>query len=214
MRSYKTSTPQRAVVRGPIKLALVVVATIPALGGFCGGGPEPVNPGMAPVPRVAEVYYADGGAIRDSLRLVIRDANTLRDRWAEATSDRTQSPDPPQVNFENEMVILVSAGRKRVGDEIRVDSVRVGPAQVLGRGTEDVMTVFVLKIKGCGSFDQDVWPLQLVRVPAYDGIIRFADREVDGPDCGRTALEATARRGSGRGDQRVVRGAREPGWRL
>lgn len=189
MPESRSRTRRRPPPGALLRAGVVLGMTLPLLGLSCGGSdPEPITPGMAPVSPVRSLYYSDSGAIQDSLRLVIRDASALRERWEEATEDRSQKPALPTIDFEAQMVLLVSSTAKRVGDEIRVDSVRIAPAPSEAGGEEEVMTVLVTKVDGCSSFDQSVWPLQIVRVTRFDGEVRFVEQTVNGPNCGSLSL--------------------------
>jgi len=149
-----------------------------------GSGPEPQAPGgspLAPLPDDAQLFYDDRGGIPDSVRIVVRDPGTWRAQWDRATSERSDSPPLPAVDFERHMVLVVAAGRKSPGDRIQVDSAGVRTE----RTTEDeheVFEVVVRTVESCTSIRSDIYPLTIVRVPRFEGPVSFQER-VDRTGC-------------------------------
>jgi len=148
----------------------------------CGKSP-PEQPTFSPLMESERLLYDDAGGITDSLRMVIRTEDTWRDMWERATSRRASPPSRPQVDFETEMVLLVSAGRMTVGDQIRVDSLKIWDEPIVGGGDEEVLSVLVRTIRGCGEVDRDVWPLEIVRVGRFDGRITWIEKPEGSPEC-------------------------------
>jgi hypothetical protein len=157
-------------------LALVVFAALQsACARILPGGPPPPAPWRG-ISADAQLYTDNAGGIRDSVRLVIRDANTLRDQWQRATAGQTAPPTLLPVDFAREMVLMVAAGRKTLQDQIRVDSVRtVREIDASGR-REEVMSVMVHLTEGCGRFTTPGYPIQIVRVPRFEGRVSFTER--------------------------------------
>ena len=122
---------------------------------------------LTPVVSTARVYYDDGPAFRDSVRMVVRDRATWQTVWAQATSTQASPPPLPAINFSREMVVLVGAGKMTPGDQIHVDSVGV-------RG--DAYLVVVHTTVQCRPFPAAVYPLEIVRVPRSDRRTEFAER--------------------------------------
>lgn len=155
----------------------------------CGGGspppPGPVGPApLAPVSPADRLYDDNGEGITDSVRIVVRDASDLRDVWARATSRQPSPPPPPNVDFNEHMVVVVGAGRMTPEDQIRVDSVGVREVtNAVGR-TERALLVLVRTIEGCQQFNVAAYPVQIVRVPYFDGPVRFVERREKDPSCG------------------------------
>jgi hypothetical protein len=156
----------------PIALLLLLLAV------GCGGGPPP-PPSQQPIAAVTleeRLYYDNSGAYPDSVRLVIRDPETFRQAWEQATRDQASPPPPPTVDFEESMVLLVAAGLMTPEDRIRVDSVGVRSVPRTDGGREDVLTVVVGTVRGCGRLSVDAYPVEIVRIPRFDGRIEFVER--------------------------------------
>lgn len=127
--------------------------------------------------------YGDGGegvefhvlfaeqhsASREPLEHVIRDADEWRDRWAQVVADRHPPPEPPEVDFEREMVVLVGIGERGTGGyhvqivEVRADdgALRVvfreripGDSCVVPRVlTAPITAVTVSRTEGSATFE-------------------------------------------------------------
>lgn len=165
----------------PLSLAATTVA------GFCGGGsdePRPVDT-VQPVATTDRVYYDDGPAFTDSVRLVVRDGQvmgsglrqstrTWSDVWAQATSSRPTRPPLPNIDFSRHMLLVVGAGRMSPGDRIRVDSAGV-------RG--DRFVAVVRTVEECRPFSASTYPLEIVRVPREQLPIHWEDRREKAAHC-------------------------------
>jgi hypothetical protein len=136
------------------------------------------------VTQLQRVYYDDTGGIADSLRRVITDAAAWQQVWDGATSRRPTPPPIPSVDFENEMIILVAAGRMRVGSSIQVDSVGIRELSTAEGDTEDFLVVSVRTVEACSAFESDVYPLEIVRVTKFEGGVRYVESSEPGPGCG------------------------------
>ena len=144
----------------------------------CGGGPPP-PPSQQPIAAVSveeRLYYDNAGAYPDSTRLVVRDGATFQQVWEQATAEQPSPPSLPTIDFEESMVLLVAAGRMTPEDRIRVDSVGVRSVPRTDGGREDVLSVVVSTVRGCGRLDVDAYPMELVRIPDFDGRIEFLER--------------------------------------
>jgi len=163
-------------------LALAATCGLTACGRGASGspppGPAPVTFAWTPVPTASRLYYDNSGGIRDSLRVVVRDAGTLGVVWSQATSGQSSPPPAPSVDFNREMLLLVAAGRKTAEEQIRVDSVAVQRA-----GGEETLFAVVRLTEGCGRFNIDAWPLEVVRVNRFDGPVEFVERRTRAADC-------------------------------
>jgi hypothetical protein len=159
----------------------------------CGRGasaPAPAAPRWSPVPESAREYYDNSGGIRDSLRQVVRDAETMQKVWKEATSKQTSPAPLPNVDFSREMVLVVAAGRMSAEDEIHVDSVDVRKERDERGKDRDVMVALVRSVEGCRRVKAVGYPVEIVRVRRFDGPVRFAEQRVQAEGCGPTALRA------------------------
>ena len=156
----------------PILPILVLLAAA------CGGGPPP-PPSQQPIASVAleeRLYYDNSGTYPDSVRLVIREPDMFQQVWTQATRDQVSPPPLPTVDFGESMVLLVAAGRMTPEDQIRVDSVGVRSVPRTDGGREDVLSVVVSTVRGCGRLNVDAFPLEIVRVPRFAGRIEFIER--------------------------------------
>ena len=130
--------------------------------------------GLTPVLSSARVYYDDGPAFRDSVRRVVRDLPTWKTVWTQATSTQASPPPLPAIDFDQEMLVVVGAGRMTPGDQIRVDSAGV-------RG--DLFVVVVRTIMQCRPFRADVYPLEIVRVAHSDKRATFVEQRERAANC-------------------------------
>ncbi len=148
----------------PLVYGVVLVSVCPR------GGIRP----LTPVVSEARVYYDDGPAFRDSVRLIVRDQTAWQTQWRRATSLQATPPPLPAIDFDREMAVLVGAGRMSPGDQIHVDS-----AGVQG----DYFVVWVRTIVQCRRFSGDVYPLEIVRVVQSDKPPHFIERRERGASC-------------------------------
>lgn len=174
--------PHHSRLRHAGGLCLLVATT--AIAG-CGRG-SPAVPAPAAwlfVPEDATVYYDNAGGIQDSLRLVVRDDATLRDVWAQATSQQASPPPPPEVGFAREMLLVAAAGRLTPEDQIRVDSVVVQHRTLATGKQEEVLAAVVRIIEGCRRFETPAFPVQIVRIRRFDGPVVFVERRERAANC-------------------------------
>jgi hypothetical protein len=129
---------------------------------------------VQPVDSSARVYYDDETGFTDSLRLTIRDEETFRGVWAQATQRQATSPALPEINFQSQMVLLVSAGRMRAGDQIHVDSI--------GR-REGRLVAIVRTTVECQQFPAVAHPVEIVRVTRSESQVVFVERRAKSGEC-------------------------------
>ena len=126
---------------------------------------------MLPISRV---YYDDGPAFRDSVRMEVKDSVTWKQVWRQATSTQPSPPPRPEVDFDSEILLVVGAGRMAPGDQIRVDSV----------GVRQGFFVVVVRITTeCRPLAADVYPLEIVRARRTGKPVAFAERREKGGNC-------------------------------
>lgn len=129
---------------------------------------------MLPVEPDARLYYDDTEVFTDSARLTIRDAESWHDLWNRAAAGQESAPPLPSIDWKRHMVLLVSAGAMRPGDQIRVDSVgRVG-----GRPVAIVRTTVE-----CQPFQATAYPFEIVRVRRSESAMTFVERGGNPEDC-------------------------------
>lgn len=174
------------VHRGPrciMAACFVLIGTVTGCGrgGSPSASPAPEAPVWSAIPAAARLYYDNSGGVRDSLRLVIRDASTMQEVWARATSSLDQPPAVPFIDFDTDMLLLVAAGRKTAEEQIRVDSVSVRQPS----GVEEEMLFAIVRLtEGCQRFNIEAFPLEIVRVRRFDGPVEFVERRERPADCG------------------------------
>lgn len=140
--------------------------------------PPPAPPpaeNLSPVEDDARLYYDDeASAFPDSVRMVIRDAESLTSVWSRATRGQASAPPIPAVDFTQSLVLLVSAGKMRTGDQIHVDSVgtRQGRLVAVVRTTVD-----------CQAIPNAAYPFEMVRVKRSNKPVSFVERRSKGSDC-------------------------------
>ncbi len=172
-------------------ILLVLMTSLAGCGRFRSSPPPPAAPSFQPPPPTAEpypspqrLYYDNGGGIQDSLRVVIREEGAFRMQWDQATSRQSAPPPFPQVDFGRDMVVLVSAGRMTTEDQLRVDSATVVQAMDAEGQMQPVLTVHVRTIRGCGRFNVDAYPVELLRLRRFDGDVRFSETRTQAEGCG------------------------------
>ena len=150
------------------RLPMVMCGMLFALA--CHRGPQT----LAPVLPISRVYYDDGPAFRDSIRMVVEDSVTWKRVWRQAASTQPSPPPRPEVDFDSEILLVVGAGRMAPGDQIRVDSV----------GVRQGFFVVVVRITTeCRPLAADVYPLEIVRVRRTGKAVAFAERREQGANC-------------------------------
>jgi hypothetical protein len=171
--------------RGVLALALLL-----ALAGCRRGGgnemppaPPPPAPPPAPFPPATRLYYDNSGGIQDSLRLVIKEPGDLTTVWQQATSRQSSPPPAPAIDFGNEMVIVVGAGRMRPDDQIAVDSVYRTRELNTGGQMVETLNVVVRTTTGCRRFNADAYPLDVVRVRRFEGPVKFIEQRSQAQGC-------------------------------
>lgn len=142
----------------------------------CGGPP----PTQAPIPRAVQVpvplFAAEDAGIHEDTTEVIKDIDTYRRRWSEATSIQIEP-----VDFSRHMVLLAAAGAMRRGDRVLIDSLFVREEPDEERELVETMIVQYRIIVGCRRFPTETWPVHIVRAVRFDGRIRWDPKQVT--DC-------------------------------
>jgi hypothetical protein len=151
------------------RFPLLICGTLFAVA--CHRGPQT----LAPVLPMQQVYYDDGPAFRDSVRMVVEDSITWKQIWRQATSTQASPPELPEVDFDDEILLVVGAGRMAPGDQIRVDSV----------GVREGFFIAVVRLTSeCRPLAADVYPLEIVRVRRTGKPVAFEERHARGANCG------------------------------
>jgi hypothetical protein len=158
------------------------VLLILILAGCGGGDPPPAQ--LAPVPTAERLYYDDSGGIREaSGGAVIRDDLQWEALWRQVTSLRDDRPALPAVDFERHMVVFYAAGQMPLESMVRVDSAGVYEQKTLEGDKRNVFKVVVTVGPGCPGIEASVYPVDIVRVPRFDGDVEFEMNQTENPDC-------------------------------
>lgn len=121
----------------------------------------------------AEALFTDSySGIDDARRLVIRDASRWQAVWAEVVGQRTPAPDPPSVDFDQDMVILAAMGRRGTGGyTIAIDRVYAEGGQLYAVVRE------TSPAPGCMTIQALTAPVTAVQVPQSDQAVSFIERK-------------------------------------
>jgi len=149
----------------------------------CGGKAPPPAVPMGPVPVEARLLYDNGGGIRDSGQIVIRDVASLQDVWQRATSTQSSPPPVPQVDFARDMVVAVLGGRMTPSDQIHVDSAGIRRERTPAGREQQVLAVHFTVTEGCTRINRDAYPVELVRLRRYNGEVRFMGKRERAANC-------------------------------
>lgn len=115
-------------------------------------------------------YYS---GIADSLRLVVRDAESWRAQWDALNREMRPQPPLPTVDFAREMVVIAALGARGSGGwSIVVDSA------VWRGGTTAIYLRRLAPGRGCFTTAAVSSPVDVVRVPRSDAPVRFVERLV------------------------------------
>lgn len=168
--------------RSALVFALLLLLPSCRRGGGATAMPE-TPPPPAPFPPPTRMYYDNSGGIQDSLRLVIKQADDFATVWRQATSRQTDPPSPPAIDFGNQMVLVVGAGRMRPDDQIAVDSVYRTRELNAGGDMVETLNVIVRTTTGCRRFNADAYPLDIARVRRFDGPVKFLEQRAQAQGC-------------------------------
>jgi hypothetical protein len=139
---------------------------------------------LGPVSGQSRLYADNTGGFTDSLRLVVRDEEGWDDAWQRATSGQSSPPPRPAVDFQENMVVVVAAGRMTPEDRIRVDSVGVRSVRTEAGTLEDAFEIVVRTEQGCGRLRVDAFPFEIIRTRRFEGPVRFIKRRSTAEGCG------------------------------
>lgn len=168
--------------RGTSLFHLVVLGLVAG----CGGPKIQVAPPPAarvwPVEASNRLYRDDAARLPDTIRRVIRDETSFAQAWAQATSALDDPPPPPEIDFNEKMIVFVGAGRSNPGDGIQVDSVgfrRESDPRNPDREIEVIYFV-VRTIVEPDPFPGESYPIEIVRVDRSDLPVRWEERRTGG----------------------------------
>lgn len=178
--------PTASSLRRTGRPIVVLAVALSSFAGFCGGRSAAIETGPALVRDVDRLYYADGGAIRERMKEAIFTQADFEAWWDRATADRPTTPALPAIEWGQEIVVIVAWGQRKVGDEVRVQGADIAEVPVTVDREEEVLRVFVNYVDGCSGFEQDVFPLEIVRIrtDGFDGNVTWQETDVRGSACG------------------------------
>ncbi len=141
----------------------------------CSSG-APIPGADAPAPAVTRIdssaiVLASGQGLGDPTRAVIRDSTAWEAFWNQAHALVEPAPPVPAVNFEESMLLVAALGTRSTGGHaVMIDSVARGP-------TLRVFVTAVAPGADCMTTMSISWPVQVVRVPRFDGSVEFVEAE-------------------------------------
>ncbi len=154
---------------------LGTVAAIMALVGACSSG-APTPGADTPEPAVTRidstaVVLSSGHGLGDPTRAVIRDSTAWEAFWTQAHALMEPTPPTPAVDFTSSMLLVAALGtRSSGGHQVTIDSVARG-------ATLRVFVTAVTPGPDCMTTMAITWPVQVVRVPRFDGSVEFVEGE-------------------------------------
>lgn len=121
--------------------------------------------------KAVSLFQGNSGMM-DSARLVIRNEAEWRRTWAQLVGHVSPAPEPPSVDFANEMVIVAAMGsRPSAGYMIRVARV--------GRSSGVTYVDVVSEVPGmrCKSAQRMTAPADVVVVPRIEEPVAFVETQ-------------------------------------
>ena len=151
------------------------MAILLPFGAACsGGGPTPGGEtSQAVVTRIdsTAVVLATSHGVGDPTRAIIRDSTAWEAFWTQAHGLMEPAPPTPAVDLTSSMLLVAALGtRSSGGHSVTIDSVARGPS----------LRVFVTSVTpgpDCMTTMSITWPVQVVRVPRFEGSVEFVEGE-------------------------------------
>jgi hypothetical protein len=126
-------------------------------------------------PEPLSLSYASG--LRESQRLVVRDATAWQQVWASVWRGASPEPPLPQVDFGHEMVVVAALGERPTGGfTILIDSALEGSPGV------SIRIRSISPGSGCVTTQALTQPVDIARVPRRDGPVTF-DEQPETQEC-------------------------------
>jgi hypothetical protein len=146
--------------------------------------PKPVNtPGVPAQEATAAVVrfaadssaFAQNSGYSEPTTAVIRDSTVWATAWATIHANQQPVPTLPAVDFSREMVVLVGLGSKGSGGwNVTLASVHDSAGTLVIRFVERSPG------PGCATTQALTEPVDIARIPRWDGEVRFAGVQVVG----------------------------------
>jgi hypothetical protein len=151
-----------------------MVALAVAFAACSGGAPTPGAEAPEPVVTRIDstaVLLASAQGLGDPTRAVIRDSTAWAVFWTQAHTLVEPTPPIPPVNFADSMLLVAALGtRSSGGHTVTVDSVARG-------ATLRAFVTTVTPGPDCMATLAITWPVQVVRVPRFEGSVEFVEAE-------------------------------------
>jgi hypothetical protein len=162
-----------------MRAALILPVVALTLSSSCATRPEvmssraiPAGAESVPIRRddsAVSIFQGNSG-MTDSARLVIRSEAEWRRTWAQLVGHVSPAPEPPSIDFTNEMVIVVAMGaRPTAGNMIRI--ARVGRSS----GVTYVDVVSETPSVRCKAAQMMTSPADVVVVPRIEEPVAFVE---------------------------------------
>jgi PrcB C-terminal len=150
--------------------APLLVAIAACSGGAPTPGAEVAQPIVIHIDSTA-VVLASGQGLGDPTRAVIRDSTAWTAFWTQAHALVEPAPPAPAVSFADSMLLVAALGtRSSGGYTVSIDSVARG-------ATLRAFVTTVTPGPDCVTTMAINWPVQVVRVPRFDGSVEFIEVE-------------------------------------
>jgi hypothetical protein len=116
--------------------------------------------------EVVTVYKAPEGRFDRTVREVVRDSATWRTLWDSLSGFGDSPAQPPVVNFQTAMLIVVAGPVLGAGDSVIITNVHRK-----GSGFQASIMTYMQ----CSPLDISTVPVHVVQVPRVDGSVRFEE---------------------------------------
>lgn len=128
---------------------------------------------------VEHLYRSTESGLRDSLRLVIRDSEALKDLWRQVRARDLVAKDPPGVDFEGSSVVVAALGERPTASEwIAIDS------SFVREGTRIVSVTRFTVEANCPGGQMITSPVELAAIPNDGHRVQFMESSRVLPHCG------------------------------
>ena len=152
------------------------------LSSACASAPRP-GPPLGPIAIESRLFRDNAGGIRNAVERVVRDSTAWRATWTEVTSTQSDRPPLTAVDFSQNMVLVVAAGRMTIADAIRVDSVGNRSEMNEAGKRQDIVAVYYTIVRDCPPSTREAFPVEIVRVKRSMSQVRFFKKSEAGPGC-------------------------------
>jgi hypothetical protein len=121
--------------------------------------------------ETAPAAFAINSGYGDSARVVVRNQSQWREVWARIAGNASPAPEPPEIDFSTEMVLVAAMGTRPSGGwSIRIDRV--------ARRANTVWVAVTLQQPGAGCLSTAALtaPVDVVVIQRMDGKVVWTER--------------------------------------